>query len=60
MLFRNEGPGHFADVTKASGIEVRNQPAALTLITTMTVISIYLSPERRSADPMEKPAQVRT
>ena len=32
MLFRNEGQGKFTDVTKASGIEPRNQPAALTFV----------------------------
>ncbi len=32
MLFKNEGQGRFTDVTKASGIEPRNQPAALTFV----------------------------
>ena len=32
LLFRNEGHGHFADVTKLAGIEPRNQPSALTFV----------------------------
>ncbi len=32
VLFRNEGKGHFTDVTKAAGIEPRNQPAGLTFV----------------------------
>ncbi|HVJ06772.1 MAG TPA: FG-GAP-like repeat-containing protein [Acidisarcina sp.] len=32
LLYRNEGHGHFTDVTKQAGIEPRNQPAGLTFV----------------------------